>query len=148
MSSPLEHKTIFFSEFCLGDLMLYVASRAVPSPAEPSRASRAVPSPAEPSRRQQSRPVASRAVPSPAEPSRRQQSRPVASRAVPRQQSRPVQPSRSAQRRGEGRKRRQPRSWKPLALFIYAPVTYVYTLSFFSFKTIISKMLRCRVPHS
>ena len=27
MSSPLEHKTIFFSEFRLGDLMLYVATK-------------------------------------------------------------------------------------------------------------------------
>jgi hypothetical protein len=27
MSSPLEHKTIFFSEFHLGDLMLYVATK-------------------------------------------------------------------------------------------------------------------------
>ncbi len=27
MSSPFEHKTIFFSEFRLGDLMLYVATK-------------------------------------------------------------------------------------------------------------------------
>ncbi len=27
MSSPLEHKTIFFSEFRLGDLMLYVVTK-------------------------------------------------------------------------------------------------------------------------
>ena len=27
MSSPLEHKTIFFSEFRVGDLMLYVATK-------------------------------------------------------------------------------------------------------------------------